>query len=350
MSKAITTNRPNFSAVNTSTIKAELDVLLVEYQSVIDQVATLENPTWETLIQPMEELGNKLSLFWSPVSHLNSVMNSEELREAYNACLPTFSEFNTKLGQNNDLYNATLRLRDSDEFKTLDVAQQKSLNNEIRDFELGGVSLTDADKKRYGEIAQALSKLTTKFSDNVLDATNAWEKLIDDENLLKGLPDSALAAAKQRAEQKEQKGWLLNLEFPTYYSVMLFCDNAELRQEMYTAYGSRASDKGPHAGKYDNSDIALEILQLRAELAGLLGYNNYAEKSVVPKMVDSPKQVVDFLNDLAQKSVPEARCEYKALEAFANSNLGIKKLFAWDVAYASDKLKQEQYAISDEDL
>ncbi len=350
MSKAITINRPKFSAVNTETIKSELDALLSEYQSVVDQVSTIETPTWENLVQPLEEVGNKLNLFWSPVSHLNSVMNSDELREAYNGCLPTLSEFNTKLGQNSELYNATLRLRNSDEFAKLDTAQQKSLNNDIRDFELGGVSLNDEDKKRYGEISQALSKLTTKFSDNVLDATNAWEKLIEDESLLKGLPDSALAAAKQRAEQKDLNGWLLNLEFPTYYSVMLFCDNAELREEIYTAYGTRASDKGPHAGKFDNSEVSLEILQLRAELAGLLGYNNYAEKSVVPKMVESPKQVVDFLNDLANKSVPEARREYKELEEFASSKLGIKKLSSWDVAYASDKLKQEQYSISDEDL
>ena len=350
MNKSITINRPNFSAVNTDTIESELDDLITQFQSVIDQVSTLENPTWDSLIRAQEEAANALSLFWSPVSHLNAVMNSDELREVYNRCLPKLSAFYTEMGQNSDLYNATLRLRNSDEYADLNAAQQKSINNEIRDFELGGVSLTDQNKSRYGEIAQALSKLKTAFSDNVLDATNAWEKGIEDEKELAGLPESALAAAAQRAAEKNQQGWLLNLEFPVYYAVMTFCENAALREEMYTAYATRASNQGPHAGQFDNSEKALEILQLRAEQANLLGYKNYAQLSVVPKMVESPKQVVDFLNDLADKAVPKAKREYQELEAFARKELGIETLSAWDVAFASDKLKQEQYDISEQDL
>jgi len=291
-----------------------------------------------------------VSLFWSPVSHLNSVMNRDALREVYNRCLPKLSAFYTEMGQNSELYNATLKLRNSDEYAKLNAAQQKSLNNEIRDFELGGVSLTDDNKTRYVEIAQALSKLKTEFSDNVLDATNAWEKLIENEADLKGLPESALAAAAQRAKDKDQQGWLLNLEFPVYYAVMTFCENAALREEVYIAYATRASDQGPHAGQFDNSEKALDILQLRAEKAQLLGYENFAEVSVVPKMVDTPKQVVDFLNDLADKAVPEAKREYQELAAFAKKALGIETLSVWDVAFASDKLKQEQYAISEQDL
>lgn len=350
MSKAITINRPNFSAVNTETIEAELEVLLVEFQTVIDQVSTLENPTWASLIRPLEDAGNALDLFWSPIGHLNSVMNSDSLREAYNACLPKLSAFYTKMGQNSELYNATLRLRNSDEYAQLDAAQQKSLNNEIRDFELGGVSLADKDKTRYGEIAQALSKLSTEFSDNVLDATNAWEKLIEDESQLKGLPESALAAAKQRAVEKDKQGWLLNLEFPVYYAVLTFVENAALREEIYTAYNTRGSDTGPDEGKFDNSEKALNILKLRAEKANLLGFNNYAELSVVPKMVENPKQVIDFLNDLSIKAVPEAKREYEELQHFAKDELGIESLSAWDISFASDKLKQKQYAISEEDL
>jgi len=350
MSTKISINRPNFSAVNTDTIESKLDDLIANFQSVIDQVSKQENPTWETLIRPQEEAGNALSLFWSPVSHLNSVMNSDELREVYNRCLPKLSAFYTEMSQNSDLYNATLRLRNSDEYNKLDAAQQKGLNNEIRDFELGGVSLADNDKSRFGEIAKALSKLTTEFSDNVLDATNAWEKLIEDEAELQGLPESAMAAAALRATDKDQQGWLLNLEFPVYHAVMTFCENAALREEMYTAYATRASDRGPHAGQFDNSAKALEILQLRAEKAHLLGYKNYAELSVVPKMVDTPKQVVDFLNDLADKAVPEARREYQVLEDFAKQELGIETLSAWDVPFASDKLKQKQFAISEQDL
>lgn len=350
MNHAMTINRPAFNAVNPANIEQELDNLLGRFQAVIDEVSALENPTWDTLIRPLEDAGNALSLYWSPVSHLNSVMNSEELREAYNRCLPKLSAFYTAMGQNSDFYNANMRLRNSDEYKTLDAAQQKGLNNEIRDFELGGVSLSAADKKRYGEIAQALSKLSTEHSDNVLDATNAWEKLIENESDLAGMPASAIAAAKQRASEKDKTGWLLNLEFPVYYAVITFSDNATLRQEIYTAYNTRASNNGPHAGEFDNSDKALEILQLRAEKANLLGYENFAQLSIVPKMVDSPEQVIDFLNDLADKAVPEAKREYKELEMFAKDELGLSSLNSWDIAYASDKLKKQQYSISDEDL
>ncbi len=350
MSLATTINRPNFSSVNPDTVEQELDTHLNHFKSVIEQVSALENPTWETLIRPMEEAGNALSLYWSPVSHLNSVMNTDELREAYNKCLPKISAFYTEMGQNSALYNATQRLRNSDEYSTLDAAQQKNLNNELRDFELGGVSLSDADKKRFGEIAQALSKLKTEHSDNVLDATNAWEKLIESEDELKGLPASAIAAAKQRAVEKDQVGWLLNLEFPVYYSVITFAESEALREEMYTAYNTRASNRGPHAGKFDNSVKAIEILKLRAEKAQLLGYKNYAELSVVPKMVDSPEQVIDFLNDLATKAVPAATKEFEELKAFAKQELNLSKVNVWDVAYVSDKLKQQQYSISDEDL
>ena len=350
MSLATTINRPNFSSVNPDTVEQELDTHLNHFKSVIEQVSALENPTWETLIRPMEEAGNALSLYWSPVSHLNSVMNTDELREAYNKCLPKISAFYTEMGQNSALYNATQRLRNSDEYSTLDAAQQKNLNNELRDFELGGVSLSDADKKRFGEIAQALSKLKTEHSDNVLDATNAWEKLIESEVELKGLPESAIAAAKQRAVEKDQVGWLLNLEFPVYYSVITFAESEALREEMYTAYNTRASNRGPHAGKFDNSVKAVEILKLRAEKAQLLGYKNYAELSVVPKMVDSPEQVIDFLNDLATKAVPAATKEFEELKAFAKQELNLSKVNVWDVAYVSDKLKQQQYSISDEDL
>lgn len=350
MSHAITINRPKFSAVNPGSIEQELDGLLNNFQSVIDQVSQLDTPTWDTLIRPLEDAGNALALYWSPVSHLNSVMNSDELREAYNQCLPKLSAFYTDMGQNSDLYGATLRLRNSDEYNQLDAAEQKGLNNEIRDFELGGVSLSDENKKRYGEIAQALSKLKTEHSDNVLDATNAWEKLVEKESDLKGLPESAIAAALQRAKEKDQQGWLLNLEFPVYYAVLTFAQNAELRKEMYTAYNTRASNKGPHAGQFDNGEKAIEILKLRAEKAKLLGYDNYAQLSIVPKMVDSPEQVIDFLNDLADKAVPEAKREYQELESFAKDELGLDTLNSWDISFVSDKLKQQQYSISDEDL
>jgi oligopeptidase A len=350
MNKAIKINRPNFSAVDVNKIEAQLDELIAACRKVNEEVAAIENPTWENFIAPQEEAHNELDLFWSPVSHLNSVMNSDELREAYNNCIPKLSEFHTEIGQNSELYNATVKLRESAAYDALSAQQQKALNNEIRDFELSGVSLGEKDKAQYAEIAQALSKLKTEYSDNVMDATNAWEKLLTEEAELAGLPESAVAAAKQRASQKDQTGYLLNLEFPVYYAVLTFADNEALRKEMYEAYNTRASDKGPHAGKYDNTDKIAEILKLRAEKAQLLGYNNYAELSVVPKMVESPQQVMDFLNDLANKAVPEAKREFAELEAFAKDELGMASLACWDVAYVSDKLKQKQYALSEEDL
>jgi oligopeptidase A len=350
MNKAIKINRPNFSAVDVNKIEAQLDELIAACRKVNEEVAAIENPTWENFIAPQEEAHNELDLFWSPVSHLNSVMNSDELREAYNNCIPKLSEFHTEIGQNSELYNATVKLRESAAYDALSAQQQKALNNEIRDFELSGVSLGEKDKAQYAEIAQALSKLKTEYSDNVMDATNAWEKLLTEEAELAGLPESAVAAAKQRASQKDQTGYLLNLEFPVYYAVLTFADNEALRKEMYEAYNTRASDKGPHAGKYDNTDKIAEILKLRAEKAQLLGYNNYAELSVVPKMVESSQQVMDFLNDLASKAVPEAKREFAELEAFAKDELGMASLACWDVAYVSDKLKQKQYALSEEDL
>ncbi len=350
MKNAITVNRPAFSALKIEEIERQVDTLLANSKSVTAVAAAQEKPSWATLIQKQDEANNALSLFWSPVSHLNSVMNSDELRDVYNRCLPKISAHYTEMGQNTQLYNTTLALKESAEYASLSEAQKKSLDNDIRDFELGGVSLNDADKERYSTIALALSKLKTTFSDNVLDATNAWEKLVEDKALLAGIPESAIAAAKLRAEEKDKTGWLLNLEFPVYYAVMTFADNAGLREEMYTAFGTRASDKGPHAGQYDNSSVMAEILTLRQEKAALLGFDNYAELSVVPKMVQSPQQVIDFLTDLANRAAPEAAREYKELQDFATAELGMDTLRSWDIAYVSDKLKQHLYAISDDDL
>ena len=239
---------------------------------------------------------------------------------------------------------------ESSEFASLKTEQQQQLHQSVRDFKLGGVSLNDDDKQRFGEIAQSLSRLTTEFSDNVLDATNAWEKLLPYASSLDGMPESAVAAAKQRAEAKSQNGYLVNLEFPSYMAVIMFANDRKLREEMYTAFCTRASDEGPHAGTYDNSENLAEILSLRAEKASLLGYDSFAHLSVVPKMVDSPEQVLNFLNDLAERAVPQARQEYAELVKFANDSLNLDTLQAWDIAYVSDRLKKQQHDLSDEDL
>jgi len=350
MTESLLITRPDFSSIDVADIEAQLDALLKKARETVDQVSNIDNPVWETLIQPVSEAQNAISLFWSPISHLNSVMNNDELRDVYNRCLPTLSDYHTELGQNRDFYNATLTLKNSGDFAALNDAQQQEIRHSIREFELGGVSLDDAGKRRFGEIEKTLSRVTTEYSDHVLDATKAWSKKIEAVSELAGMPETAVEAAYQRAQAKGQDGWLLNLEFPTYYAVMTYADNQALRKEMYTAYVTRASDQGPQAGQFDNTPLMSEILRLRAEKAALLGYPDYAELSMVRKMVESPQQVLDFLNDLATRSVDKARAEFKELEVFARDQLKLASLAAWDIAYASERLKKQHHDLSDEDL
>lgn len=343
--------RPLFSSITVGSIEAELDTRLDRCRAVIKDVSAASfEPTWESLMQPQAEAHNELNLFWSPVSHLNSVMNNDALRDVYKACLPKLSAYYTELGQNRALYEATQALRDSEQFSRLGADQQQEVRNDIREFELGGVSLNEVSKKRFGEIAEALSRLTTEFSDNVMDATKAWTKEVDSADKLDGLPESAIAAARQRGQDKKLDGWLLNLEAPTYLAVMTYANDRSLREEMYRAFTSRASDQGPQAGQFDNSAIMNEILTLRAEKAALLGHANYASLSMVRKMVDSSEQVLDFLNDLALRATPLAQTELDSLAVFSKENLELETLEAWDLGWASDKLKKQRHAISDEDL
>ncbi|NND90684.1 MAG: M3 family metallopeptidase [Granulosicoccus sp.] len=342
--------RPDFAAIDINAIEVQLDERLEDCRRVATQVAALRNPDWDSLVQPLSEVHNRLNLFWSPISHLNSVMNNDRLREVYNRCLPKLSAYYTELGQNRDLYNATLALSSSDEFAGMPAERQQQIHHELRDFELGGVSLEDVAKRRYGEIALDLSRLSTEFSDHLLDATNAWEKLLGTAESLDGLPASAVAAARQRASGKALDGYLLNLEFPCYLAVMMFANDRELRREMYTAYCTRASDQGPQAGQFDNSAHMASILSLRAEKAALLGYESYAHLSMVPKMVETPQQVLDFLDDLAERSIPAAQAEFAELSQFARDSLNLPELEAWDVAYASDRLKKQQHDLSDDEL
>ena len=264
--------------------------------------------------------------------------------------MPLLSEYSTRLGQNRQLFEAYKSLADSEEFNKLDSAQQKVINDNLRDFYLAGVALEDDKKARYGEIKKQLSELASKFSDNVLDATMAWSKLITNESELAGLPESALASAKQLAKSKEREGWLLNLDFPSYLPVMTYCDNRELRKEVYTAFCTRASDQGPNAGEFDNTENIKRILKLRHELAQLLGFDNYTEYSLATKMAKSPDKVIKFLEDLAAKSKSQAEKELAELKAFAKDGLGVEELEAWDIGYYGEKLRQQRYAISQEEL
>ncbi|MDH5184931.1 MAG: oligopeptidase A [Gammaproteobacteria bacterium] len=306
--------------------------------------------SWDNLVQPLEELDDRLSRIWSPVSHMNSVVNSDELREAYNACLPKLSEYASEFGQNEVLFKAFKQIRDGEEYERLDTAQKRIIDNALRDFRLAGVDLSADKKQRYKDIQQDLSKYTTKFEENLLDATNGWHTEINDESKLAGLPDSAKALARQKAEEMTLDGWVFNLEFPSYFAVMSYADDRELRKLMYQSYITRASDQGPNAGKWDNSENMEKILQLRHELAQLLGFSSYAERSLATKMAPSADMVLAFLKDLADRSLGMAEEELKELQGFAREQHGIDSLENWDITYYAEKLQQQKYDFSQEDL
>jgi oligopeptidase A len=344
------TSLPNFTGLDVSSIETDLEALLKHNQAAIDTcVSKNANPTWESLVLPLDQLDDDLNNFWSPIGHLNSVKNTPEIRSAYNACLPKLTQFYTDLGQNKALYQAYKALAESPAAKDLSQAQTEALTHTIRDFELSGVGLEGREKKRYGEISQRLSELGSQFGENVLDATQAWSKLITDDAELSGLPESALAQAKQMAEDKEKKGWLFTLDFPSYMPVISYADNAALREEMYRAFATRASDQGGDI-KFNNAPLIDEILSLRHEMAHILGFDNYAELSVATKMADNGQQVIDFLESLADKSKSSAKQDLKQLTAFAKDESGVDELNAWDMTYYAEKLRQHKYSISQEEL
>ncbi len=342
---------PPFSQIKPAHIEAAIDQLLAENREQLDALlAATEHYTWKNLVEPLEDMMDRLSAVWSPVSHMNSVVNSDALRDAYNACLEKLSAYYTELGQNEALFRAYAYIAEHESYQQLDQTQRKVIENELRDFRLSGIDLSDEDKQRYRDIMQRLSKLTSKFGENVLDATQAWSKLITDAADLSGLPESAIALMRQQAENENQQGYLLNLEFPSYYPVITYADDRELRHEMYAAYVTRASDEGPSAGQWDNTPVMEEILALRHEVAQLLGFNNYAERSIATKMAISTEQVVGFLQQLAERSLPIAKKELEQVREFAKAQFGQTELEAWDIPYYSEKLRQSEYNISQEEL
>ncbi|MEM7265252.1 MAG: M3 family metallopeptidase, partial [Pseudomonadota bacterium] len=317
---------PIFSAIEPASIKPAIEKAIAACKSEIDEVVASKDYSYQNLVLRLEEADDRLSKIFSPVSHMNSVVSSDELREAHDACLPLLSEYGTWVGQHEGLYNAYASLKASDEFATLSEEQQKVIENAVRDFTLSGVALPAEQKKRFAEIQAKLSELSSTFSNNVMDATMGWTKHITDEAELAGMPESALEAAAQAAHQKDLQGWLFTLDIPSYLPVMLYADNRELREEMYRAYATKASDQGPNAGKWDNTDIIKETLTLRTELAELLGFSSYAERSLATKMADSTDQVIGFLRDLAAKSKPQAEKELEEVRAYAKDKHGVSEL------------------------
>lgn len=340
---------PRFARITAQHVEPAINYLLEDNRKQIRALLEgVSEPDWCSFAEPMEELEDRLSRAWSPVSHLNAVMNSEEIRQAYNACLPGLAEYATEMGQNEALFRAyqTVAAQDSG----LDTAQRKLLQNALREFRLSGVDLPAEKKQRFGEIASRLSEISARYEENLLDATNAWCKLIADESLLAGLPPSALDLAAQTARQRGEEGWMLTLEFPSYLPVITYADRRELRREMYEAYATRASDQGPYAGKFDNSEIMDEILALHHEMAGLLGFANYAERSLATKMARSTEEVLAFLRDLAARARKQGAAELAELHDFAREQYGVTGLEAWDIPYYSEKLRQHRYSISQEEL
>lgn len=344
-------NLPCFSAIKPELIERQLDSILEENRADLAKIISCKDPyTWDNLFVSLEEISNRLDQFWSPISHLNSVMNEESLRKVYEACIPKLSAFHTEIGQNEGLYRAVESLSKSNEFKKLDSAQQKVVSDALLDFKLSGIGLPEAKKERYAAIQAQLSLLMNKFEQNLMDASDNWTYQTDNVEELAGLPEHIITAAKETAERENQTGYVLTLEIPCYHAVLTYAENAELRRIFYFAYTTRASDQGPDAGKWDNSTVIQEIMGLRLELAQLLGYKNFAELSLVTKMAKEPSRVMQFLNDLSTRIQDIAHLEFSELRQFALEQYGVKELNVWDSAYYSEKLRQYRYSITEEEL
>ena len=340
---------PRFSEFQTDQVTPALDQLLAENQGLIARLeADTQAPTWDDFVAPLDDANERLRRSWGQVAHMNAVMNSPALRETYNANLPRITEYFTGLSQNETLFRKYKNLRASPEFAGLTQAQKKVIENELRDFRLGGAELASEKKLRFKQVAERLAELSSKFNDNVLDATNAFSLIIEDRSRLSGLPDDALEAARQAATESGTPGWKFTLHMPSYLPVMQYADDRSLREQMYRAYATRASEFG--APDWDNSAIITEILKLRRELAGLLGFESFAQLSLQPKMAESPQQVLEFLQELGARAKPFAERDLTELKAFAAKELGLDKLEPWDVGYASEKLRVARYAFSDQEV
>lgn len=340
---------PPFSKIQPEHVLPAVEQLVADGRERIQQVLAQGKFDYAHLVQALDEEDDRLGKAFGPAGHLNAVAQNEALRHAYNSCLPLLSEYGTEVGQNAQLCAAYQALRDSDEWSSLSEAQQKDIENTLRDFRLSGVDLPDDKKAQYMANSKRLSELTSQFSDNTLDATQAWTKHISDEAELDGLPDSAKAGAADRAKADGKDGWLLTLDAPVFIAVMSHCKNAELRKEMYVAWTTKASDQGPQAGQFDNTAIMDEILKLRHEQAQLLGFANFGEESLATKMARDVNEVIQFLEDLAKRAKPQAEQELAELRAFA-AEKGADDLNPWDIGFWSERLREERYSISEEEL
>ncbi len=340
---------PRFPEIRPEHVSPAVDSLIADARAIIECAATLaEAPTWDNFVQPLADTLDRLGRVWGQVAHLNAVVNTPELREAYNANLPKVTSFHADLGQDERLFSRYKALAGAASFASLDAPRKKLIDNTLRDFRLSGAELSDDGKARFKAIEEELSQLSSRFEDNVLDATNAYGLFIDDAAKLSGIPADVLAAAKQEAEEEHMPGWKLTLRAPSYYPVIQYADERALRETLYRAYTARASEFGK--AEWDNTALVDRIIALRAESAALLGYESYAEVSLVPKMARDPAEVLAFLRDLALKAKPFAERDMTGLRAFARDQLGLTELAVWDVPYASEKLRQGRYSFSDQEV
>ena len=340
---------PRFTEFQSEAVTPALDQLLAENRSLVQRLGNRAIPAdWEEFIMPLDDANERLRRAWGQVSHMNAVMNTPQLRDSYNANLPRITQYFSELAQDERLYQKYKALRASDAFKRLSGAQKKVIDNELRDFRLGGAELPPAEKARFKETSEKLAQLSSKFNDNVLDATNAFELIVTDRTRLAGLPDDALEIAAEAAKQAGKQGWKFTLHMPSYLPVLQYADDRQLREQMYHAFVTRAAEFGDP--QLDNTAIIVDILRLRRLQARLLGFANFAELSLQPKMADSPRQVIDFLEELAKRAKPYAERDLAELQEFAARNLGLDTLHPWDVAYASEKLRVSRYAFSDQEV
>ncbi|HAT6325231.1 TPA: M3 family metallopeptidase [Legionella pneumophila] len=342
-----TVGLPQFSHIKIEHFKSHLDALLKNHLEEIDRLLKENHHyTWDNLIYPLDSLADELERFWSPLAHMHAVMDSEAIRESYEACLPLLSAYDAAIGHNQDLYEA---IKSIDQH-SLNPAQKKIIADSIQDFELSGVALSKANKKRFEAIQSRLAELSSKFENNVLDATHAYTIHITEAERVAGLPEHALNTAKELAHEKGLDGFVLTLEYPCFQAVITHAEDRALREEMYRAYITRASDQGPNAGTFDNTPLIDEILSLRHEKAELLGFNNFAELSLATKMAASTNQVTEFIYDLISRTRDKGKTEFRQLEVFAQDKWNLSPVNPWDVAYLSEKRRQDLYSLSQEEL
>ena len=341
---------PRFDAIKPEHVTPAVIALLEENRAVVARLeAPMAQVTWDNFVEPLENATEKLSRAWGAVGHLNAVVDTPELRAAYNESLPKVTEFWTELGQNLALFDKYKALKASGEYATLPPARKKIIENALRDFRLGGAELPDDKKERFAQIQEKQAALSTKFSENVLDATNDYKLYIEDEAELAGLPDDVKQVARAAAEKDGKGGFKFTLHFPSYFPVLQYADNRTLRETIYRANVTKASELGAKP-EWDNTQNIVEILKLRDEEAKLLGFKNFAEVSLVPKMAETPQQVIAFLQDLAGRARPFAENDLAELRAFAKKELGLDALEAWDFTYVSEKLREQRYAFSEQEV